>query len=94
MLDFYFIPDELSNMTSSMHLKYAGCIEEEEFEMAQKAGLIENHADYYGRFRWSRSQVLNKVELLANCPFRMSIALNEVLTQAKATDMGLLAIGD
>lgn len=94
MLDFYFILDEQSNTTSVKQLKYAGGIEEEEFEMAQKAGLIENHADYYGKFRWSGRQVLDKVNLLASCPFRASTALNNILAQAKAAGFGLVAFGD
>lgn len=94
MLSFYFILDEQSNTTSSKQLKYAGGIEEEEFEMAQKAGLIENHADYYGKFRWSGKQVLDKVSLLANCPFRAGTELDGILAQAKATGFGLIAFGD
>lgn len=94
MLDFYFITDEQSNTTSSKQLKYANGIEEEEFEMAQKAGLIENHADYYGKFRWSGKQVLDKVTLLANCPFRAITELNAILAQAKAAGVGLIAFGD
>jgi hypothetical protein len=94
MLDFYFISDEQSNTVSIQQLKYAGGIEEEEFEMAQKAGLIENQSDYYGKFRWSGKQVLNKVDLLASCPFRASTELNEILMQAKAAGLGLIAFGD
>lgn len=94
MLDFYFIPDEQSNTTSVDRLKYAGGIEEEEFEMAQKAGLIENYADYYGKFRWSSKQVLDKLNLLASCPFRASIDLNDILKQAKTAGLGLAAFGD
>ena len=94
MLSFYFIPDELSNSTSPKQLKHAGGIEEEEFEMAQQAGLIENQADYYGKFRWSGKQVLDKVNLLASCPFRASTALNDILAQAKAAGFGLMAFGE
>jgi len=94
MLSFYFILDEQSNTTSVKQMKYAGGIEEDEFEMAQKAGLIENHADYYGKFRWSSKQVLDKVNLLASCPFRASTELNDILGQAKAAELGLVAFGD
>jgi hypothetical protein len=94
MLSFYFIPDEQSNTTSAEQLKYAGGIEEEEFEMAQKAGLIESYADYYGKFRWSGKQVLDKINLLASCPFRAGTELNGILAQARAAGLGLIAFGD
>jgi hypothetical protein len=94
MLSFYFISDEQSNTTSIRQLKYAGGIEEEEFEMAQKAGLIESHADYYGKFRWSGKQVLDKVNLLVSCPFRANTELNNILNQAKAAGFGLIAFGE
>lgn len=94
MLSFYFISDDQSNTTSPKQLKHAGGIEEEEFEMAQKAGLIENQADYYGKFRWSGKQVLDKVTLLASCPFRASTELNDILSQAKTAGLGLIAFGD
>ena len=94
MLSFYFILDEQSDTTAAKQLKYAGGIEEEEFEMAEKAGLIANQADYYGEFRWSGKQVLDKVNLLASCPFRATTALNDILGQAKAAGFGLIAFGD
>ena len=94
MLSFYLILDEQSSTTSVKQLKYAGGIEEEEFEMAQKAGLIERQADYYGKFRWSGKRVLDKVSLLASCPFRASTALNDILAQAQAAGFGLVAFGD
>ena len=94
MLSFYFISDEQSNTTSTKQLKYAGGIEEEEFEMAQNAGLIESHADYYGKFRWSGKQVLDKVALLASCPFRANTELNSILAQAKTAGLGLISFCD
>ena len=94
MLSFYFISDEQLNTTSPKQLKYAGGIEGEEFEMAQNAGLIENQADYYGKFRWSGKQVSDKVHLLAGCPFRGKIELNDILVQAKTAGVGLIAFGD
>jgi hypothetical protein len=94
MLDFYFISDEQPNATTPKQLTYAGGIEDEEFEMAQKAGLIEIYADYYGKFRWSGKQVIDKVNLLAICSFRASTELNNILAQAKAAGLGLVAFGD
>lgn len=94
MLSFYFIADNQSNGTSTQALVYAGGIEEEEFEMGQHLGLIESDADYYGRFRWSSAQVSNKLFLLAGCPMRDSTALQEILKQAEAAQVGLLAFGD
>jgi hypothetical protein len=94
MLDFYCIPDEQPFTGSLKYLNYAGGIEWEEFELAQRVGLIEAHADYYGKFRWSSEQVSSKLLLLATCPFRASSALNDVLATAKAAGVGLLALGD
>ena len=94
MLDFYFILDEQPNNTPSTQLKYAGGIEDEEFEIAQQVGVIEDSADYYGKFRWTSEQVKAKAHLLASCPFRASISLNGILNQAQADGMGLRAFGD
>ena len=94
MLDFYFITDEQPFTGNLKQLKYAGGIEWEEFELAQRAGLIEAHADYYGKFRWSSEQVSNKLMLLANCPFRASSMLNNLLAKAETAGVGLIAFGD
>jgi hypothetical protein len=62
MLDFHFIPDE-----KPMHargLNYAGGVEYEEFEKAQELELIENHLDYYGKFRWISQNIQQKCVLL------------------------------
>lgn len=94
MLDFYLIADEQPNGTPSSQLRRVGGIEDEEFEMAQHLGLIEDQADYYGKFRWSSQQVSHKLFLLANCPMRDSTALQDILSQAQATGLGLAAWGD
>ena len=94
MLDFYFIDDEQPSTTPYRQLKHVCAVEEEEFEMAQKAGLIEARADYYSDFRWSSEQVKNKLFLLANCPFRLDTSLNRILSQAKTAGVGLKAFGE
>lgn len=94
MLDFYFIADEQPATRPASHLQYAGGVEEEEFEMGQKSGLIEATADYYANFRWSSVQVRQKVERLAQCPFHASTVLDRLLNQAQAAGLGLLAISD
>ncbi|MDO7875927.1 hypothetical protein Q5H93_14380 [Hymenobacter sp. ASUV-10] len=94
MLNFYLIADEQPFTGSLKQVVYAGGIEEEEFELAQRVGLIETHADYYGKFRWSSKQVSNKLALLINCPFRSDSILNGLLARAEATGVGLMAFGD
>lgn len=94
MLDFYFIRDEQSDATPADQLPYAGGMQAEEFEIAQQAGVVESTAEYYGAFRWSSAQVKTKALLLANCPFRDRIALNDLLHQAQAAGVGLRTFGD
>ena len=65
MLDFYSIMDEHPNNAASKKLTYLGGIEEEEFEAAQEAGIVENHLNYYRDFRWSSELVKRKLDVIA-----------------------------
>ena len=94
MLDFYFIADNYPAHTSPRGLKYAGGIEEQEFEIAQQHGLMEAHADYYGKFRWLGSQVEQKVSKLTTNTLRLNPNLALILRQAKNAGLGLVAFGD
>lgn len=94
MLDFYLIADEQPSHTPSSQLRRVGGVEDEEFAMAQHLGLIEAHADYYGKLRWSSQQVGHKLLLLASCPMRDTTALQAILHQAQAAGLGLAAWGD
>lgn len=94
MLDFYFISDAQPNCSSPRQLGYAGGIGDDEFALAQQAGIIETYADYYGKFRWYSTQVKNKVSLLATGEFRAGAVLCDMLKQAKAAEVGLIAFGD
>ncbi|MDO7883811.1 hypothetical protein [Hymenobacter cheonanensis] len=92
MLDFRFIPDE-----KPMHargLGYAGGIEYEEFEEARKLKIIENHLDYYGKFRWISQNIEHKCALLTPAVTAAIPNLASILKQAFAADCGLVAFGD
>ncbi|MDO7849747.1 hypothetical protein Q5H92_25515 [Hymenobacter sp. M29] len=92
MLDFSFINDELP--IHSRQLSYAGGIEYEEFEKAQELKVIENHLDYYGKFRWSSQQVKQKNNILVPAIISLIPNLASILKQALAGDFGLVAFGD
>jgi hypothetical protein len=92
MLDFSFIPDE-----KSMHardLVYAGGIEYEKFAEARKLKIIENHLDYYGKFRWISQNIQQKYTLLTPAVTAAIPNLASILKQAFAAKYGLAAFGD
>jgi hypothetical protein len=92
MLDFSFIPDE-KNM-HARDLAYAGGIEYEEFEEARKLKIIENHLDYYGKFRWISQNIQQKHALLTPAVTVAIPNLSSILKQAFAAKHGLVAFGD
>jgi hypothetical protein len=92
MLDFSFIPDD-----KPMHargLNYAGGIEYEEFVKAQELKLIENHLDYYGKFRWISQNIQQKRAQLTPAVAAAVPNLAGILKQAFAAECGLVAFGD
>jgi hypothetical protein len=92
MIDFSFIKDELP--MHSRQISYAGGIEYEEFEIAQKLKIIESHLDYYGKFRWSNYQVKQKKEALTPAISALIPNLATLLNQAFSGNYGLVAFGD
>jgi hypothetical protein len=92
MLDFSFIPDK--KPTHNRGLKYAGGIEWEEFEKAQELKMIEQHLDYYGKFRWTSQNVKQKRVTLTPAVTAAVPNLASILKQAFAADCGLVAFGD
>ncbi len=92
MLDFSFVSDEQSMHARS--LSYAGGIEEEEFERARKLRLVENHLDYYGKFRWSSQQVQQKRTMLTPVVEAAILNLASILKQAFVANNELVAFGD
>ena len=93
MLDFYLIRDEQPSILSA-HLKYVGGIEWEEFEAAQIACIIENHLDYYEKFRWSNEQIKRKIFLLKSLDRASLFNLTNILEKSSSSGFGLLAFGD
>ena len=94
MLDFYSIMDEHPNNAASKKLHYLGGIEEEEFEAAQEAGIVENHLNYYRDFRWSSELVKRKLDVIAKINSPKFFKLNAVLKQAANANCGVKAFGD
>jgi hypothetical protein len=94
MLDFYTIRDDQATSTRGLQLYLIGGIEEEEFEAAIAAGVIEPHLNYYGKFRWSNELVLRKLALLAKLNSKKFEQLIAVLKQAKVAGSGVIARGD
>ena len=92
MLNFSFIPDEQAMHTRN--LNYAGGIEYEEFDEAQKLGIIENHLDYYGKFRWISQNVQQKRAMLTPTVEAVIPNIASILKQAFAGECGLVAFGD
>jgi hypothetical protein len=92
MLDFSFITDEKPMYTSG--LSYADGIEYEEFEEARKLKMIENHLDYYGKFRWASQQIKPKHAQLTPAVTATISNLASILKRAFAADCGLVAFGD
>ncbi|MGI4883366.1 MAG: hypothetical protein ACRYFR_00205 [Janthinobacterium lividum] len=92
MLDFSFIADE--QPMHARNLNYAGGIEWEEFEKAQELKLIENHLDYYGKFRWTSQNVQQKRNMLTPTIESAIPNLVPVLKQAFVAGCGLIAFGD
>jgi hypothetical protein len=92
MLDFSFIRDEQPK--NSSNLNYAGGIRYDEFIKAQESGLIENHLDFYGDFRWSSQLVRDKRGMLTPNVEVAIPNLASILKQAFAAECGLVAFGD
>jgi hypothetical protein len=92
MLSFSFILDEQS--MHARNLAYTGGIEEEEFERARELKLVENHLDYYSKFRWNCQQVRQKRALLTPVTEVAIPNLASILRQAFAAECGLVAFGD
>jgi hypothetical protein len=92
MLDFFFIRDDQSS--NSNQINAAGGIEYEEFIEAQKLKIIENHLDYYGKFRWISQNVQQKRAMLTPVVTTTIPNLASILKQAFAGDCGLVAFGD
>jgi len=92
MLAFYFIPDEKPMHTPA--LKYAGGIEYEEFEKAWELKIVENHLDYYGKFRWISQNIQQKNTQLTSATAAAIPNLASLLKQAFAARCGLVAFGD
>jgi hypothetical protein len=92
MLDFFFIRDEQSR--NSNQINAAGGIDYEEFEKAQELKVIESHLDYYGDFRWSTLNVVQKRALLVPSVEVAIPSLASILKQAFAGECGLVAFGD
>ena len=92
MLDFSFINDE--QPAHSRKLSYAGGIEYEEFEKAWELKLVENHLDYYGKFRWTSLQIKQKREALTPTISASIPNLATIIKQAFAGNYGLVASGD
>jgi hypothetical protein len=65
MLYFYTIRDDQADSARGLHLHLVGSIDEEEFEAAVAASIIELHLDYYRKFRWLSELVFRKITLLA-----------------------------
>jgi hypothetical protein len=94
MLDFYTIRDDQATSARGLQLHLIGGIEEEEFEAAVAAGVIEPHLDYYGKFRWSSELVNRKLILLEKLDSRQLEEILSILKQAKAAESGVIAQGD
>jgi hypothetical protein len=94
MLDFYTIRDDQATSARDLQLHLIGSIEEEEFEAAVAAGVIERHLDYYGKFRWSSELVNRKLTLLEKLGSSQLEELLSILKQAKAAESGIIAQGD
>lgn len=92
MLDFSFINDE--QPAYRQQLNYAGGIEYEEFEKARELKFVENHLDYYGKFRWTNQQVKQKGAALTPAISDEIPNLATILKQAFAGSYGLVASGD
>jgi hypothetical protein len=92
MLDFSFIPDE--KPLHVLGLNYAGGIEYEEFEKAQKLKIIESHLDYYGKFRWISQNIQQKHAQLTPVTIAAIPNLASIIMQAFAAECGLVAFGD
>ncbi|MCI1187446.1 hypothetical protein MON38_08435 [Hymenobacter sp. DH14] len=92
MLDFSFIDDE--QPAHRRELSYAGGIEYEEFEKARELKLVENHLDYYGKFRWSSQQVKQKRVALTPAISAVIPNLATIIKQAFTGNYGLVAYGD
>ncbi len=75
-------------------LAYAGGIEYEEFERAQELKLIENHLDYYGKFRWISQNIQRKRAMLTPSVEAAIPNLASIIKQASAAECGLVAFGD
>jgi hypothetical protein len=94
MLDFYAIRDDQATSARGLQLHLIGGIEEEEFEAAVAAGVIEPHLDYYGKFRWSSELINRKLLLLEKLNNKQFKKLVSVLKQAKTAESGVIARGD
>ncbi|MFD1872515.1 hypothetical protein [Hymenobacter bucti] len=94
MLDFYTIRDDQAASARGLQLHLIGGIEEEEFEAAVAAGVIEPHLDYYGNFRWSSKLVNRKLTLLEKLNNKQFEKTVSILEQAKAAESGLITRGD
>jgi hypothetical protein len=94
MLDFYTIRDDQAASARGLQSHLIGGIEEEEFEAAVAAAIIETHLDYYGKFRWSSELVNRKLNLLEKLNNKQFEGLISILKQAKAAESGVIARGD
>ena len=94
MLDFYTIRDDQAASARSLQLHPIGGIEEEEFEAAVAAGVIEPHLDYYGKFRWSSELINRKLIILKKLNNKQFEGLVSDLKQAKAAESGEIARAD
>ncbi len=94
MLDFYTIRDDQATSARGLQLHLIGGIEEEEFEAAVAAGIIEPHLYYYGKFRWSSELVNRKLILLGKLNNKQFGKLDSILKQAKAAESGVIVQGD
>ena len=93
MLDFYLIGDD-QPYNSTVKSGFIGGIEEEEFEEAKTAKVIESHLDYYGKFRWSIELVKRKIIQLEQLNCASLSNLTDILKQSAAAECGLFAFGD
>ena len=95
MLDFYLISDEQPDDYPLTHaVEYAGGIKMREFEQAQHAHIIDYQLGFFDDFRWSSTQVRQRLVKVYETHSEQFDALRGILQQAMEMNCGVIAFCD